>query len=108
MALIVEINPDTRAEFLDPTFNKFPGLEQQLIDEFIYCKEHNATTDIFGNDAVFTFPPYAVDAQLARIHIKLPDEQPWPPRTPDRQKKSRGSGSNDVKNHAKGLIHCLY
>lgn len=20
----------------------------------------------------------------------------------------RGSGSNDVKNHAKGLIHCLY
>lgn len=66
MALIVEINPDTRAEFLDPTFNKFPGLEQQLIDEFIYCKEHNATTDIFGNDAVFTFPPYAVDAQLAR------------------------------------------
>lgn len=88
MALIVEINPDTRAEFLDPTFKKFPGLEQQLIDEFIYCKEHNATTDTFGNDAVFTFPPYAVDAQLARIHIKLPDEQPWPPRTPDRQKKS--------------------
>lgn len=59
-----------------PHFQKVPGLEQQLIEEFIYCKEHNATTDTFGSDAVFTFPPYAVDAQLARIHIKLPDEQP--------------------------------
>ena len=58
MALIVETNPDTRAAFLDPTFKKFPGLEQQLIEEFIYCKEHNTTTDTFGSDAVFTFPPY--------------------------------------------------
>lgn len=24
------------------------------------------------------------------------------------RKRKRGSGSNDVKNHAKGLIHCLY
>jgi hypothetical protein len=25
-----------------------------------------------------------------------------------REMPIRGSGSNDVKNHAKGLIHCLY
>ncbi|EPK1032388.1 type II toxin-antitoxin system YafO family toxin [Klebsiella pneumoniae] len=88
MALIVEFNPDTRAEFLEPTFKQHPDFEEQLKAEFIYCKTNKVTTDIFGNDAIFTFPPYAVEAQLARIHIKLPNEAPWPHGLPDRQKKS--------------------
>ena len=88
MALIVEFNPDTRAEFLEQTFTQYPDFEEQLKAEFIYCKTNKVTTDIFGNDAIFTFPPYAVEAQLARIHIKLPNEAPWPHGLPDRQKKS--------------------
>ena len=75
MALIVEFNPDTRAEFLEPTFKQHPDFEEQLKAEFIYCKTNKVTTDIFGNDAIFTFPQYAVEAQLARIHIKLPSER---------------------------------
>lgn len=84
----VEINPDTRAQFLEPTFSKYPGFEQQLVAEFKYCKDRNITTDIFGNDAAFTFPSAAVDAQLFRIHIKLPGEKPWPPGTTDFKKTS--------------------
>lgn len=87
MALIVEFNPDTRSEFLDPTFKKYPDLESQLKAEFIYCKTKNVTTNIFGNDAIFTFPSYAVEAQLSRVHIKLPSEAPWPHGIPDRQRK---------------------
>lgn len=88
MALIVEFNPDTRSEFLEPTFKQYPDFENQLKAEFIYCKTNNVTTNIFGNDAAFTFPPYAVEAQLSRVHIKLPNEAPWPHGIPDHQKKS--------------------
>ena len=88
MALKVEMNPDTRAEFLEPDFIRYPDLENKLRAEFIYCKTNNVTTNIFGHDAIFTFPYYAVDAKLSRIHIKLPSETPWPYGTPDRNKKS--------------------
>lgn len=85
---VVEINPETREKFLEPSFLKYPGLEEQLIAEFKYCKDNNVTTEVFGNDSHFPFPDCAVKAQLYRIHIKLPGDPPWPSRATDFQKKS--------------------
>lgn len=84
----VEINPETRAKFLEPSFLKYPDLENQLIAEFKYCKDNNASTSTFGNDSAFTFPPFAVEAQLYRFHIKLPNEQSWSANIADYKKTS--------------------
>lgn len=50
MHVEVSINPETRAEFFDEVFLKFPELESSIIDDFKRYKATGELPHYFGRD----------------------------------------------------------
>lgn len=77
MAVTAEYSNETWAEFFEPTFNEFPELREQLVEEFITYKQTGSPSDLLGRDAPFDFPTFASDANVHHIHLNLRYERTW-------------------------------
>jgi mRNA interferase YafO len=75
LTVIVEYNKDSYDFYLKQVFNGFPGLEQQLLDDFIIYKSTGRLPDYFGRDTLYTDPSDIQDAELRHIHFEVGNDK---------------------------------
>lgn len=96
MAIFVSINEKTKAEYFDAIFQKFPGLEKSIIDDFIRYKSSDELPEYFGCDVAYTQPEGARKSGMMHIHLKLPPAK-FPKNKPQADRKC---AMNDPVNDA--------
>ncbi|KTQ46848.1 type II toxin-antitoxin system YafO family toxin [Enterobacter cancerogenus] len=77
MALTAEYSHVAWDAFFQPTFAVRPELESQLKAEFITYKTTGAPSNLLGRDALYDFPPFAVEANVRHIHLNLHFQLTW-------------------------------
>lgn len=96
MHITASINPQTKAEYFDPVFLKFPSLEQSILNDFIRYKSAGKLPSYFGTDVAYTQPHAVFKAGLMHIHLCLPPNT-FPENRPQADRKCRkGDPQNDA------------
>ena len=96
MAVEVSVNENTKADYFDATFLKFPELEKSILSDFLRYKENDELPSYFGCDVAYVEPHAARKCGMMHIHLKLPPSS-FPDRRPQADRKC---AMNDPENDA--------
>lgn len=110
MSVIAEYNKESYDIYLKQVFIKYPGLEAQLLADFVAYKSTGNLPHYFGRDTLYEEPDDIKDAELRHIHLVVGTQvfDPAPkwvkPQTADNQTIQWYRTSNTALVYAKNLM----